>query len=407
MRNLGFVELAVLVMVGLNVLMVLLTAGVKATRTARLAWYRRHIKRIEPALEDYIITGEDPSELQALPPWKRDLFVSRLIAERIVLLRGSGRKHLMRLAELLGLVDCYLTGLSSHRRFRRARAAEYLGYFGGVRIVQPLGDLLADPDETVRAVAARALARIGTPQAAEFLAKTLNDPSELTRLRMAENLDRIGPPAIEPLLDIIKYGESRARVLAARILGNLRAAEARPTLQQAMLDGLLTDLRAQATLALGKIGDPDDVDELLVATEDEVWPVRAQAANALGMIGDILTIPTLQRLMTDREWWVRLNASRALANMGPVGERALVEILEGTDHFARRRAVATLEAGGITRRVGGELNAPDTKGERARHTVHAIIRAGATKQLRRLARTMPEGEDRRILQEMLEEAGEP
>ena len=57
--------------------------------------------------------------------------------------------------------------------------------------------------------------------------------------------------------------------------------------------------------------------------------------------------------------------------------------------------------------MGGELNAPDTKGERARHTVHAIIRAGATKQLRRLARTMPEGEDRRILQEMLEEAGEP
>jgi HEAT repeat protein len=407
MRNLGFVELAVLVMIGLNVLMVLLTVGVKATRAARLAWYRGHIKRIEPALENYIITGEDQSGLQALPPWQRDLFVSRLIAERILLVRGSGRKHLMRLAEHLGLVDCYLRALSSRRRFRRACAGEYLGYFGGERSVQPLGDLLADPDETVRAVAARALARIGTPQAAEFLAKTLNDQSELTRLRMAENLDRIGPPAIEPLLDIIKYGESLARVLAARILGNLRAAEARPALRQAMLGGLLTDLRVQATLALGKIGDPDDVYELLVATEDEVWPVRAQAANALGMIGDILTIPTLQRLMTDREWWVRLNASRALANMGPLGERALVEVLEGTDHFARHRVVVTLEAGGITRRLVGELNAPDTKGERARRTVHAIIRAGATKQLRRLARTMQEGEDRRILQEKLEEAGEP
>jgi DNA-binding response OmpR family regulator len=44
--------------------------------------------------------------------------------------RGSGREYLMRLAAHLGLVDSYLKDLGSRRRWRRARAAENLGYFG-------------------------------------------------------------------------------------------------------------------------------------------------------------------------------------------------------------------------------------------------------------------------------------
>jgi hypothetical protein len=56
--------------------------------------------------------------------------VSRLIAERIVLVVGR-REYLMRLSDRLGLVDRYLKELSSRRRWLPARAAEYLGYFGG------------------------------------------------------------------------------------------------------------------------------------------------------------------------------------------------------------------------------------------------------------------------------------
>ena len=208
----------------------------------------------------------------------------------------------------------------------------------------PLTELLGHPDETVRAVVARALARIGT-EAARSLAETLNDPSELTRLRMAENLERICTLAVEPLIETLEGDAAgQARVLAARILGNLRAAEARPALKRAMLEDELTDLRAQATLSLGKIGNPEDVSALQEAAGDEEWPVRAQAANALEMIGDVSTIPALQELTVDREWWVRLNASRALANIGPEGERALARVLEGADRYARDRAVATPSA---------------------------------------------------------------
>ena len=171
-----------------------------------------------------------------------------------------------------------------------------------------------------------------------------------------------------------------------------------------MLGGVLTDVRAQAALALGRIGNPEDVPALQEAAEDEDWPVRAQIANALGMIGELSTVPTLQKLSVDREWWVRLNASRALANIGPAGERALAEILDGDDRFARDRAATILEERGIVRRVVEELEAPGEKGAGARAMVGAMVRAGAVRYLEHLARTLPDEDVRAALARTMEEA---
>lgn len=412
MDSLRFVELATVAMAGLIALMVIITIGVKAARYLKVSWYKRHYRRIEPALENFVLTGEDQPELSLLRPWQRDLFLSRLIIERMVLLRGVGREYLMRLAKEMGLVDRYLGALQSRRRWRRARAAESLGYFGGEQAVGPLGELLSDEDETIRAVAARALARIGSDEAVRLLARTLDDPSELTRLRVAENLERVGHPAVKPLMDLLENVESlgveqlQGPVMAARILGNLRAAEAREVLRRAARNGREDDLRAQATLTLGKIGDPEDVPTLLESARDESWPVQAQAANALGMIGEVSTVPTLKELASDEEWWVRLNAAKALANIGPEGEKTLLELLQGDDRYARDRAAATLEARGVTRRMVRQLAAPGRRGERARAVVGAVARSGVTKYLSALAETLPEGEERRILRQMLEIEGE-
>jgi HEAT repeat protein len=193
-------------------------------------------------------------------------------------------------------------------------------------------------------------------------------------------------------------------VQAAQVLGQLRAPEARDALARAALEGESVDLRAKASLALGKIGDPEDVPKLLTAAKDEAWPVRAQAASALGMIGDVTAIPKLQELTVDREWWVRLNASRALANMGPAGERALARLLEDEDRYARDRAAATLEERGITRRAVEELTAPGEKGASARAMIRGMVKAGAVKYLERLARTLPDEGARLALRETMLEA---
>lgn len=413
MDSLRFVELATVAMLGLIVLMVIMTVGIKALRYLKVSWYKRHYKRIEPALENFILTGEDQPELSLLRPWQRDLFLSRLMVERMFLLRGAGREQLIKLAEDLGLVDMYLNALGSRRRWRRARAAENLGYFGGEKAVEPLGRLLSDEDETIRAVAARALARIGSDESVRLLAQTLDDSSELTRLRVAENLERVGHPAVGPLVDSLEDAASldaeqlHGPIMAARVLGNLRAVEAREVLRRVARDGREDDLRAQATLALGKIGDPEDVPTLLQSARDESWPVRAQAANALGMIGEVSTVPALQELVGDEEWWVRLNAAKALSNMGPEGEKALLELLQGDDRYSRDRAAAILESRGVIRRMVRQLAASGRRGERARSIIDAMVSAGATKYLRDLAKTLPEGEERQVLLQMLEREAQP
>ena len=210
-------------------------------------------------------------------------------------------------------------------------------------------------------------------------------------------------PLVTLLEDATKPGAEQfhGEITAVRVLGDLRASEARGILQRVACDGKKEDLRAQAMLALGKMGDPEDVPVLLKGTKDGSWPVRAQAANALRMIGEVSTIPTLKDLAADEEWWVRLNACKALANMGPEGEKALLELLQGDDRYARDRAAATLETRGVTRRMVRQLAKPGKRGERARTIVDAVIRSGATKYLRDLAETLPEGEERRILREML------
>lgn len=414
MTGLWFVQFAIFASLVLISLMVATTVGVKALRSVRRAWYKSHYRSIEPALENYVLTGEPQPELERLRPWQRDRFLSTLMVEQIALLRGAGKESMMRLAADLGLVERYLADLGSRRRWQRARAAESLGYLGGPKAAPPVSVLLSDEDETVRAVAARALARIGTEEAVVSLARTLGAPSELTRLRVAENLERIGPASIGLLVESLAaatasemaqepHGEPHAAIMAARVLGNLRAAQAREALLRAVRTSDDENLRARAAQALGRVGDPDDTAVLVDAAQDGAWPVRAQAANALGMIGEISSVPTLKDLAADEAWWVRRNACFALANMGPEGEKALVEILRDADRYARDQAAATLEARGFTRLAVRNLARGGKRGERARETVAALVGAGATRQLADLSEVLPEGEERRLLRGLLGE----
>ncbi len=229
---------------------------------------------------------------------------------------------------------------------------------------------------------------------------------------MAENLERVGSPSIKPLIEVLEEGnETGAQgaygsVQAAQVLGQLRAREARTALGRSIRSESSVDLRAKSALALGKIGDPDDIPTLLEASEDEAWPVRAQAASALGMIGEVSSIPSLQKHTVDREWWVRLNASRSLANLGPAGERALADILENEDRYARERAAATLEERGITLRAVEELVIPGERGAGARAMIQGMVQAGAVRYLERLARTLPDENIRLTLRRTMTEARE-
>lgn len=69
MDRLRFVELAIVAMLVLISSMVAITVSVKILRTLKESWYKSYYRRIEPAIERYLLTHEPQPELEMLRSW--------------------------------------------------------------------------------------------------------------------------------------------------------------------------------------------------------------------------------------------------------------------------------------------------------------------------------------------------
>jgi len=102
-------------------------------------------------------------------------------------------------------------------------------------------------------------------------------------------LASVGREAIEPLMQLLHQPDEGRRRRAAMALGRIGppAADAVPELRRALQDSV-PDVRFWAAKALGEIG-PDaaaSIDDLVAACSDEDPDVRWQAAVSLELIGD-------------------------------------------------------------------------------------------------------------------------
>src|SRR3712207_6515405 len=143
-------------MAAINILMVALTLGLRLTRPANRRRLEARSARFEAALDDLILTGNADPVLLRPSGRDMDLLATKMV-EYLALLRGEQREKLADLAERTGLVRRFFHRLRARNRWRKAQAAESLGYFGGPDAARPIASLLSYDDETVRAVAARAL----------------------------------------------------------------------------------------------------------------------------------------------------------------------------------------------------------------------------------------------------------
>jgi HEAT repeat protein len=73
--------------------------------------------------------------------------------------------------------------------------------------------------------------------------------------------------------------------------------------------------RWKAAEALGRMGDPDAVDELISTLWDDDARVRLKAAWALGRIGDRRAYAPLQRLYRMEDEWAQEIIKEALENI--------------------------------------------------------------------------------------------
>ncbi|RCK78688.1 MAG: HEAT repeat domain-containing protein [Candidatus Ozemobacter sibiricus] len=226
----------------------------------------------------------------------------------------------------------------------RKTTAEILATFGEDALLE-LTSLATESDAEVRFWVLQSLGRIGSKISLPLLFKALEDPSEAIRTAAQKALAHYGPTIVDDLFTLFKSENRRLleSVVATfrnmgqdAVLGRLchnlgkyddhvnywirRAIEsfgpaARPAVL-ALLESKNHEVRRQALLALGQIGQPGDAETVIPHLKDEHWPARIAAAETLGVLGDASAVEPLMDALEDDDEDLALAAARALGRIG-------------------------------------------------------------------------------------------
>ncbi len=248
------------------------------------------------------------------------------------------RQKLAAVYDHVGLVEHHLKTLNKAKTWlERAHAAETLGQIGHLHAVLPLINLLGDDseDREVKSVATQALGEIRDERAIAPLIEVLGLPNSTTDQPVADVLAKFGEAALQPLMRVLSASTREAqRFWAARILGELQTHRATPTLLNALSDHS-TKVRAEAALALGRLGTREGVSPLSrMLLGDPVPLVRDAAAQALGKIADDRTLAALREALADLDHDARRSAMLALEKMG---EKATPFLLRHSEENRKKR----------------------------------------------------------------------
>ncbi|MFN2108401.1 MAG: HEAT repeat domain-containing protein [Anaerolineae bacterium] len=177
------------------------------------------------------------------------------------------------------------------------------------QLVQVVGKLLMDKRFADLGVMARKDKRI-----LKLLVDTVQQANPPSFFLAATALSKAGEPALQPLLEMLDHEQHPVRQMAALALGDIGDPRAVADLVKRLGDPQEA-VRQAIAHSLGKIGAKEAVEPLLQSLEDESERVRNAAVKALGLIGDPRALPALMRVMdedteTTAEW-----AGKAIAQI--------------------------------------------------------------------------------------------
>ena len=189
-----------------------------------------------------------------------------------------------------------VTQSKSSDDYDRWIAASYLGDFGkhtSQKTIEVLIALLKDGNQNVRDHAADSLGRIaGTPELKDTVIKQ----------------------SLQPLVNLLKSGESLGAASAAKVLGQFGDSSAVDDLIRVMeINSKWWQIRKNAAIALGLIGDKRAVKPLVNALKDRFSPdIRISAAESLARLRDASAIDQLKILEADDNINVRIAVKTAI-----------------------------------------------------------------------------------------------
>lgn len=284
-----------------------------------------------------------------------------------------------------GAVEPLIQALRETNKHIRKAAIIALGQLGEPRAIEPLITILGDPDRRVNLAAIAALTVFEKREANSVVSRLLSaisDTDKDSRRRAADALSRLGEPkwsqwvkgdsedfarlgksgdphAVEPLIQVLREGNSTDRRAAASALGILGAPSAiEPLLISAVSDKDARRSAGEAVLHRIQLKDARAVGPLIKALSHENWSVRALAAAALGLLGDVRAVEPLIQLLEFPP--TREAAATALGQLGDVrAVEPLIQLLRNGHKIGRQSAAKALGRLGDSRAIQPLINAQE------------------------------------------------
>ncbi len=179
---------------------------------------------------------------------------------------------------------------------------------------------LDSPSVPVRQAAVAQLANSEDPASSELLLGALEDRDSVVQQTSIAGLSR-RPLAANPdtVRDVLASGDTQTQVNLINVLGKMSKVET-PWVTEPLNEAASSDtpeVRAAAIRALGASGDPEELETVLLASEDPYALVREAAARALGNFKQEQAIGRLEEIAKgDQDENVRRAAVEALS--GPL-----------------------------------------------------------------------------------------
>lgn len=188
--------------------------------------------------------------------------------------------------------------LDSEDEATRLRAAEMLASAGESPVL--LAGSLGDDSWRVRRVAAEGLANGGGPEVTATLIKALRDHhQDLSLLNAAITaLARTRDDVVVDLFALLDEPDAEVRTYATLALGLVGDPRAVPELMK-RLDDPDTNVRFHVIEALGRLRDAEATDALLAVAETRDFFLAFAALDALALIGEPTIVPRLMPLLDD------------------------------------------------------------------------------------------------------------
>jgi HEAT repeat protein len=207
----------------------------------------------------------------------------------------------------------------------RGEAIAALAASEDTRVVDILGELLSDDDETVQARAAMALAQVGNDKARGYLMLQYGRRGRATRAAIVQALTATNVPGA---------------------MASVVAAEAKQIWERnlASLQNGAPPERVGAAEELGKSGRPEAVNRLVPLLKDGQVMLAAAAVRGLGNAGDRRAVQAISELLTESYPQLREAACEALLQLkDPAALPRLLEVAQERSP-ASPLAVAAIEA---------------------------------------------------------------